>query len=68
MVSVFENLSYARHWPKPLLVGDLQDIKESDKHMFFMSVTTVIKRPLKSEFSVLLWMEKYDIKRVLPRR
>ena len=33
-----------------------------------MSVTTVIKRPLKSMFYVLLWMEKYDIKRVLPRR
>lgn len=34
--------------------------------MFLMSVTTVIKRPLKSKFYVLLWMEKYDIKRVLP--
>ena len=67
MVSVFENLSYARHWPKPLLVEDLQDSRKQT-NMFLMSVTTVIKGPLKSKFYVLLWMEKHDIKRVLPRR
>lgn len=29
--------------------------------MFLMSVTTVIKGPLKSKFYMLLWMEKHDI-------